>query len=159
MSRFRSFQTVLLFLLILATDLGAQVEVRSHYRLGRGGAITFVDGCFDPAIDLLLDHEKLEERDEQDSRRRRAIIDDLCRGRTGVHLVDELSSPSVELDWLVHPITQPVELRIRPEKESWYEVGGLGGQPEKFYLLASWLPEMAANRSAFRFKSLDTQRL
>lgn len=49
---------------------------------------------------------------------------------------------------------------IKPEARvmidsTWYNIGGLSGQPEKSYLLESWYPNLIADPSAFRFVSIE----
>ncbi len=50
---------------------------------------------------------------------------------------------------------------IKPEARvkidgTWYDVGGLEGQPEKSYLIESWFDELRADPTAFRFVGLET---
>ncbi|GAA0879408.1 hypothetical protein GCM10009119_23760 [Algoriphagus jejuensis] len=50
---------------------------------------------------------------------------------------------------------------VKPEARllidsTWYEVGGLKGQPELSYLLESWLPEMENSPSSFVLKKIET---
>lgn len=46
------------------------------------------------------------------------------------------------------------EARIRFDS-TWYDIGGLSGQPEKSYLLESWLKDMVSEASAFRFAGVE----
>ncbi|MFC0772959.1 LamG-like jellyroll fold domain-containing protein [Terrimonas alba] len=52
---------------------------------------------------------------------------------------------------------------IKPEARvmidsTWYNVGGLSGQPEKSYLLEGWYKDMMAEPSAFRFAGLELKK-
>lgn len=49
------------------------------------------------------------------------------------------------------------EARIRLDS-TWYDIGGLSGQPEKSYLLETWLKDMVADPLAFRFTGLDIRQ-
>ncbi|WP_316753111.1 LamG-like jellyroll fold domain-containing protein [Pedobacter gandavensis] len=49
---------------------------------------------------------------------------------------------------------------IKPEARvmidsTWYDIGGLSGQPEKSYLMESWYPDLIAEPSAFRFTGME----
>lgn len=46
------------------------------------------------------------------------------------------------------------EARIRLDS-TWYDIGGLSGQPEKSYLLESWLKDMVTDPSAFQFAGIE----
>ncbi|WP_300726775.1 LamG-like jellyroll fold domain-containing protein [uncultured Rikenella sp.] len=47
------------------------------------------------------------------------------------------------------------EARIRIDT-TWYDVGGLAGQPEMSYLLEEWLPQMTAAPGAFVLEKIET---
>lgn len=47
------------------------------------------------------------------------------------------------------------EMRIKLDG-TWYDVGGLTGQPERSYLVETWLKEMKSSRDTFRFTGLTT---
>lgn len=49
------------------------------------------------------------------------------------------------------------EMRVRLD-DVWYEVGGLVGQPERSYLVESWLAEMQSAPNKFRFKGFTTSQ-
>jgi hypothetical protein len=46
------------------------------------------------------------------------------------------------------------EARIKLDS-TWYDIGGLSGQPEKSYLQETWLKDMVAELSAFQFSGLE----
>jgi hypothetical protein len=48
------------------------------------------------------------------------------------------------------------EVRVRLDT-TWFDVGGLSGQPEKSYLIESWLDQMLADPGAFRFEGITTE--
>ena len=48
------------------------------------------------------------------------------------------------------------EARIKFDS-TWYDIGGLSGQPEKSYLLETWLGDMVADPAAFRFSGLEVR--
>jgi hypothetical protein len=48
------------------------------------------------------------------------------------------------------------EVRIRLDT-SWFDVGGLSGQPEKSYLIESWLDNMLGDPGAFRFTGITSE--
>lgn len=47
------------------------------------------------------------------------------------------------------------EMRVRLDG-TWYDVGGLTGQPERAYLIETWLKEMQSSPNAFLFTGLTT---
>lgn len=47
------------------------------------------------------------------------------------------------------------EMRIKLDG-TWYEVGGLVGQPERSYLVEAWLQDMKSSPNKFQFKGLTT---
>lgn len=52
---------------------------------------------------------------------------------------------------------------IKPEARvqldsTWYDIGGLTGQPEKSYLMESWYDDLEADETAFRFSGLDVKQ-
>ncbi|RPE05495.1 LamG domain-containing protein [Chitinophaga lutea] len=49
------------------------------------------------------------------------------------------------------------EARIKLDS-TWYDIGGLSGQPEKSYLLESWLKDMVTEPSAFQFTGLELRQ-
>ncbi|WP_439581800.1 LamG domain-containing protein [Dyadobacter bucti] len=48
------------------------------------------------------------------------------------------------------------EVRIRLDT-SWFDIGGLSGQPEKSYLIESWLDNMLGDPGAFRFTGITSE--
>lgn len=48
------------------------------------------------------------------------------------------------------------EARIKFDS-TWYDIGGLSGQPEKSYLLESWLKDMVTDPMAFQFSGLEVR--
>lgn len=46
------------------------------------------------------------------------------------------------------------EARVKLDS-TWYDIGGLSGQPEKSYLLEAWLKDMVSEPSAFQFAGLE----
>lgn len=49
------------------------------------------------------------------------------------------------------------EARIKLDS-TWYDIGGLSGQPEKSYLQEAWLKDMVAELSAFQFSGLEIKQ-
>ncbi|WP_205687029.1 LamG-like jellyroll fold domain-containing protein [Chitinophaga rhizosphaerae] len=49
------------------------------------------------------------------------------------------------------------EARIKFDS-TWYDIGGLSGQPEKSYLLDAWLKDMVTDPSAFQFAGLEVRQ-
>ncbi|MCU7552205.1 LamG domain-containing protein [Chitinophagaceae bacterium LB-8] len=52
---------------------------------------------------------------------------------------------------------------VKPEARvmldsTWYNIGGLSGQPEKSYLMESWYNDLFAEPSSFRFAGLETKQ-
>ena len=68
---------------------------------------------FDPARDLLLDHEGMRKRLEQDRQRQAALIAGLTSAGPGVRVVSQLAPEAAEPDWLVHEVSHPVELQVQ----------------------------------------------
>ena len=53
---------------------------------------------------------------------------------------------------LGRPLIRAVQPEARLQLDGiWYDVGGLNGQPNKAYLLDSWIEEMVADPKAFQF--------
>ncbi|WP_316822940.1 LamG-like jellyroll fold domain-containing protein [Pedobacter gandavensis] len=199
--------------------LASAKTIASNLSIGALGKQHYFDGLvyelrlstlnqlkFDGAKHLLFNGKNLAKKQREATETQRALVAALEKNNTIIKVKNFPLSNLNSADWLVDPVSTPVQLlmkksedelsaklllsnglmsrefyiaenlacvgfknesndaqflrAIKPEARvmldsTWYDIGGLSGQPEKSYLMESWYPNLIAEPSAFRFAGIE----